>query len=212
MLTFLPSKFTKNHKNDVTMFTLKFEINVMVKKFKQKLKQVLISMSSDIRWRVSRELKTSLYKNHISGKHVLDIGTRSGENAIMMLNSMHAASVTAIDITSSEFPSETCGVTFVKSSIQEFAKDTDLTYDTVTVFLWNIPFLEYDSCMSAINKILKPNGHIIIGIAEDVYVNPMDNVSIAKLLTINKYYNYAIYHSGKLNKYIVYAVQSTVRV
>ena len=169
-------------------------------------------MSSDIRWRVSKELENSIHQNHIKGKHVLDIGTRSGENAIMMLNSMHAASVTAIDITSSEFPTETGGVTFVKSSIQEFAKDTDLTYDTVTVFLWNIPFLEYDSCMSAINKILKPNGHIIIGIAEDVYVNPMDNVSIAKLLTINKYYNYAIYHWGKINKYIVYATQSKVSV
>ena len=169
-------------------------------------------MSYDIRWRVSRELEQSIYKNHIIGKHVLDIGTRSGENAIMMLNSMHAASVTAIDITSSEFPNETGGVTFVKSSIQEFAKNTALTYDTVTVFLWNIPFLEYDSCMSAINKILKPNGNIIVGIADDVYVRQMDDVSIAKLFTINKYYNYAIYHSCKINKYLVYATQSKVSV
>jgi ubiquinone/menaquinone biosynthesis C-methylase UbiE len=169
-------------------------------------------MSSDIRWRISRELEESIYKKYIIGKHVLDIGTRSGENAIMMLNSMHAASVTAIDITSSEFPSETCGVTFVKSSIQEFAKNTDLTYDTVTVFLWNIPFVEYDSCMSAINKILKPNGNIIVGIADDVYVRQMDDVSIAKLFIINEYYNYTIYHSCKINKYLVYATQSIVSV
>ena len=169
-------------------------------------------MSSDIRWRISRELEESIYKKYIIGKHVLDIGTRSGENAIMMLNSMHAASVTAIDITLSEFPNETGGVTFVKSSIQEFAKNTELTYDTVTVFLWNIPFVEYNSCMSAINKILKPNGNIIVGIADDVYVRQMDDVSIAKLFAINKYYNYAIYHSCKINKYLFYATQSIVGV
>lgn len=163
-------------------------------------------MSDITRLRISREIEESVYQGYIVGKHILDIGTRSGENAIMMLKNMRAASVTAIDIISSEFPKDTQGVKFVNVSIQEFAKNNTMKYDVVTIFLWNIQLAQYDSCMDAINSILKPDGHIIVGIADDVYFQPGNElISLNNLFNKNKYNNYVIYHGRKINKYIVYA-------
>lgn len=152
---------------------------------------------------IANQLFNKLQGKFIKGRKVLDVGTRSGENAIMMLRDIGAKSVFAIDINDNEFPLETHGVHFEKISMQDYKPIEK--YDVVSVFLWCIPYLEFDSFMESVKKVMNLNeGYLIIGISDDIYM--MDKVVSLPNLLYKHGFNilWTQQNSGQINKYILY--------
>jgi methylase of polypeptide subunit release factors len=156
---------------------------------------------------ISNQLFKKLNGECIKGRKVLDVGTRSGENAIMMLRDIGAKSVSAIDIHHNEFPLETHGVEFKKTSLQDYHPTEK--YDVVSVFLWNIPYLELNNFMESVKNVMDLNeGHLIIGINEDFYMYDQV-VSVPNLLYKHGYIISCLQHdNGEINKYILYCKYS----
>jgi len=106
------------------------------------------------------------------GKACIDIGCRSGENSLAMKKA--GANVTGIDPDDREF-----GVAvekgmeksqLLKATLQEYREAfPDNKFDVATVFLWNIPFKEYDGFVSCLKDIIKSDGEVVIGYHDEAY-------------------------------------------
>lgn len=153
---------------------------------------------------VANELFSALNLSYIKGKHVIDIGTRDGANALMMLNKMQAQSVTAIDRDASKFPQKNGNVSFLKASLQKFAKTNAMIYDVVTIFLWNIRFKELSDFMFALKKITKPESVVVIGIHDHIYMYDQ-TVGVPNLFRKHGYCIATSTFYGHTNRYILYA-------
>lgn len=100
----------------------------------------------------------------LQGLRCIDIGCRSGENALAMQEA--GAAVIGIDPDDLEF-GKAQGVTFYKATLQEFhQRFPEQTFDLATVFLWNIPFLERETVAKILQTITKT---AIIGYADEPY-------------------------------------------
>jgi ribosomal protein L11 methylase PrmA len=156
----------------------------------------------NIRNIIANELFRTLKHELIRGCRVLDVGTRSGENAIMMLNDIGAKSVTAIDVDDTEFPFTKHGVQFEKMSLQEH--NTSYKYDIITVFLWNVSINQYNSFIESIKQVLKThNSTLIIGIYDEDYIKDKF-LSVPNLLWNHGFSVSQKEFSGCWNRYILY--------
>ncbi len=135
------------------------------------------------------EVQRTLLMLGVKGKTILDIGARSGSHALEMVR-LGASKVVAIDPDNSRFKEYegSAGynqIEFHKLTAQEY--NPDFQFDVITIFLWNIPFSQYDPIMEAIKRLLKPDGTLLVGAIDDVYVSEEDSVSVPKLL--RKHFN-----------------------
>lgn len=108
----------------------------------------------------------------LTGKEILDIGCRSGENAIAMQRA--GANVIGIDPDSSEFDTARKKGCLVRNlyldRLQDFRiKYPDKKFDIATVFLWNIPFKEREHFASDLKEVIHSNGCVIISYVDEVY-------------------------------------------
>lgn len=108
----------------------------------------------------------------LSNKTCLDVGCRSGENAIAMQRS--GAIVTGIDPDDSEFfTAESKGMKrdqLFKATLQEFhATFPNQKFDVATVFLWQIKFKERESFAKSLSSIIKSDGFVIISYQDEQY-------------------------------------------
>jgi hypothetical protein len=55
----------------------------------------------------------------------------------------------------------------------------------LTVFLWNVPFIQYDDFMEAAGRCIRHDGAVVIGVHDAPYLNP---VVSAILRNFNSYY------------------------
>jgi 2-polyprenyl-3-methyl-5-hydroxy-6-metoxy-1,4-benzoquinol methylase len=120
-----------------------------------------------------RDIKVK-FQISFKDKRVLDVGCRSGENTIAMMN--EGADVIGIDPDDSEFSvalSKGMAVNqLFKKTLQQFvAENPGKKFDIVTVFLWCIYPIEYESFTSALATIVKPEGCVIIGLHESIYLD-----------------------------------------
>ena len=122
----------------------------------------------------------------INGKKWLDVGSRNGLNMIS-LKECGARSVTGIDIDSDRFNefdkyAETYPtLKLLKQNL--YFMDPTKKFGGISVFLWNMPFLEYDKVMIKIKELLLPDGIVLIGIYDNVYKEhyPYDECFIYQL-------------------------------
>ncbi|CDZ79603.1 bifunctional 3-demethylubiquinone-9 3-methyltransferase/ 2-octaprenyl-6-hydroxy phenol methylase [Candidatus Rubidus massiliensis] len=111
-------------------------------------------------------LKMKSFKIIFENKKCLDVGCRSGENALAMQKA--GAVVTAIDPDDNEFKSAlTMGIPneqLHKLTLQEYYKPSlKENFDIVTVFLYCIPLIERETFVDALANIVKKNGTVVIG-------------------------------------------------
>lgn len=159
----------------------------------------------DIRHTIANQLYRTLDHNFFKNKNVIDVGTRNGVNAFMM-KKIGAKSITAIDPNNSEFPKKTQNIKFIKNTLQDYLQECNKQFDTVTVFLWNIPFLEYDSFMYSVKKVLVPNGTLIIGIHDNIYYKDWRSpLCVATRLFEHGFKISQINKNDGINRYIIYA-------
>lgn len=161
------------------------------------------NITSEIR---AFNLANNIPRHYIMNKDVIDIGTKDGSNAIMLKNLLYAKTVTGIDINSSLFPSQKYkDIDFINLSIQDFSKTSNKLFDTATIFLWNIPVVEYQTAINATYNILKKNGVLIIGIHDQSYIDDK-YLSVINLLWNN---NFIIKehknNNNILNRHLLYA-------
>ena len=134
----------------------------------------------------SLELRNSIRAEHITNKHILDVGARDGINAMMLLNQLNASSVVALDKDASMFPSEQSqGLTFIHKSLQDFAMDVangrhkiKQKFDTITVFMWCVYIDEYTSFLECCKFLLEPNGILIIGVHDNCYAELNNRIGV----------------------------------
>lgn len=159
----------------------------------------------DIRTKIANQLYKTIDHNVIKNKVVLDVGTRDGVNAFM-LKKIRPKSIIAIDPDKSQFPQNTQDIQFIDKTLQDFSKTTNDKFDTVTVFLWNIPFGEYDHFLNSVKKVLAPDGTLIIGIHDDIYYKDwMDPLCVATRLYNHNFNIKQVNKNDGINRYIIYA-------
>jgi 2-polyprenyl-3-methyl-5-hydroxy-6-metoxy-1,4-benzoquinol methylase len=118
----------------------------------------------------------------LRGKECIDIGCRSGENAIAM--QQVGAKVIGIDPDDSEL--ETArekgmeSRQFFKTTLQEYRSEGK-KFDVATVFLWNIPFKEREPFAAALREIIHASGHVVIGYADEPY-DKDPNINVLELM------------------------------
>jgi hypothetical protein len=126
-------------------------------------------------------------------------------NALMMAKKMKAESVTGIDSNDSDFPESTLNVSFVKSSLQEFAMTNTTIYDVATIFLWNItPFKEWSEFIIALKRVTTKHSVVIVGIHDNAYMTDK-SLSVPNLFWEHGYYVVHKKFSGCVNRHILYA-------
>jgi SAM-dependent methyltransferase len=123
--------------------------------------------AADLVRNIERSLRVSL-----DGKNIIDVGCRSGENALAMQAA--GATVIGIDPDDREFgTAKEKGIKdsqLVKATLQEFhEKNPETLFDVATVFLWNILFKERESFIMALKEIIQPDGYVIIGYNDEIY-------------------------------------------
>lgn len=121
----------------------------------------------------------------LQGKMCIDIGCRSGENALAMQQA--GAKVIGIDPDDSEFQVAIQGgmekECLHKITLQEFlAQFPDKKFDLATVFLWNILAEEQDSFAAALKEVIHVQGTVVIGYADVVY-DQYAQLSVFKLMS-----------------------------
>lgn len=120
----------------------------------------------------------------LKGKKIIDVGTRSGENALMMQNA--GADVVAIDPDDSEFY-KAVDLGFFKESLfkatlEQYIKlENASKFDLATVFLWNVPCEQREVFAQSLREVINENGAVIIGCYEDVF-NKELNLNLIKLM------------------------------
>lgn len=131
-------------------------------------------LPSDFRDSEARRLVESIRKLGIklTGKTCLDIGCRSGENALAIQKA--GAKVTGIDPDDSEFKTAASkGMEkedLRKETLQEFCKTNESKkFDLATVFLWNISYNERESFVKDLTQVIHSKGTVIIGYHDDAY-------------------------------------------
>ena len=118
----------------------------------------------------ANEVYNQLLKNcsNFINKSCLDIGTRNGANCVNLVK-VGALSVLGIDIDSSRFNEMWVNkkITLLKQDL--LTMDSFNTFDVITCFLWNMPYLQYTNVMNKIKELLNPDGLVYIGIADEDY-------------------------------------------
>ncbi len=101
-------------------------------------------------------------------KRCLDIGSRDGLNCITMAY-FYAKEVIGIDIDDSRFHEMPLNdkVKLIKANLLDFVDEEG--FDLITCFLWNMRTYEYDNIINKIKSLLKPGGHVLISVVDDVY-------------------------------------------
>lgn len=141
----------------------------------------------------------------LSGKTCIDVGCRSGENAIAMERA--GAKVIGIDPDDTEFATAKAkgmtGDQLVKATLQEYQSALpDQKFDIATVFLWNIPHKERESFVAALATIIQPDGYVIIGYADEPYdKDPYINVPKLMREAFGKVERFEF--AGSMNRYML---------
>ena len=116
------------------------------------------------------EVKGNLlkYKGDFKGKRCLDIGTRNGLNCITMVT-LGSREVIGIDIDDSKFGEMPANekITLVKANLLDFNDEEG--FDTITLFLWSMPFNQYDAVINKVKTLLKPGGVFYVGYYDRPY-------------------------------------------
>ena len=141
-----------------------------------------------------------MIKPLINGKKWMDIGTRNGLNMIS-LTKCGATSVIGIDINSDRFgefdkyAKTYPTIKLIKQNLYDM--DPNKKFNGISVFLWSMPFLEYDKIMIKIKELLLPGGIVLIGIYDYWYKEhyPYDKCFIYQLFI--KHFKWVT----KINKY-----------
>ena len=125
------------------------------------------------------------------GKECLDIGTRNGLNMLTLMK-YGATKCTGIDLDDTRFGEfdkyklEYPQVRLLKMNLYDMPSNKK--YDIISVFLWSMPFHDYDKIILKIKDLLCPGGMVLIGVYDDVYKQhyPFDGCFIYQ--TFNKHF------------------------
>jgi SAM-dependent methyltransferase len=128
----------------------------------------------DYRQQSALEIASFLSRRGIPlvGKKILDIGTRTGENAKIMSDSGAEVVVVEPDKESLSRAIELRNVDPERSFpvlLQELPSQYQGSFDIATVFLFNVPWLERAAFAEALLKAVKPGGKIIVSVADPAY-------------------------------------------
>jgi SAM-dependent methyltransferase len=152
-----------------------------------KVADVLVRDVQGIRSRVAQEVMKSLdaLEINIDGKKVLDVGTRTGENAKLMRE--RGADVYAVEPDTSSL-NQAIKLGNIEQEkafpvlLQDMPEEHKGTFDVATCFLWNIPFAERENFTRSLAQAIKPTGQVIIGASDDVYVDRSSDINVEGLL------------------------------
>ncbi len=128
----------------------------------------------EIRDRLTQEIDCILdhFKINLKGKRVIDVGCRSGENTISMIQ--QGANVIGIDPDDSEFNvavSKGMPVdNLFKATLQQYRVDhPDQQFDIATVFLWNVYHSKRESFVASLAEVIKPGGIAVVSYYDEEY-------------------------------------------
>ena len=131
--------------------------------------------SDNLRRDIAADLVSKMKEFGITfqGRQCLDIGTGSGENALAMQQES-GREVIAIEPDDSVFnialKNGISPKNLHKVTLQEYQKaHPDDKFDIATVFLWNLPFSERESFCRALTEVIKEEGTVVIGYADECY-------------------------------------------
>jgi hypothetical protein len=166
-----------------------------------------VPVESSARMDIASDLRRNmiLYLGfEFAGRRCLDIGTRSGENALFMQR--NGGEVVGIDPDDSEFKTAIqIGIpreNLHKTTLQDYQKKyPDEKFDLATVFLWNIPASEKEEFCQALTQIINKNGAVVIGYKDEFYHTPPDDLLslLGKYFTLVKLYEFP----NSLNRYML---------
>jgi len=152
---------------------------------------------------ITKSLRISL-----GGKSVIDVGCRSCENTLAMQAA--GATVIGIDPDKGEFGvAKEKGMKdsqLVNATLQEYYdKNPEVQFDIATVFLRNIAYDERKDFVTALSKIVKPGGYIIIGYHDDVYHDYSSSLYIRRFIEGFRSISIVTHQgfSGRLNQYML---------
>lgn len=161
----------------------------------------------DTRHNIAKEVLISTQQIcDINGKKILDVGCRTGENALAY--SRAGAEVYGVDFDEKSLDiaireGNLSEKNIFKCKLQDLPSDIKGTFDVATVWLFCINFAERDAFFKSLSEVIKPNGVVIVGVADDVFAH--GQASIRPWL--EKYFNGVSESRGSgWNKYIFRAV------
>ncbi len=129
----------------------------------------------EVKLKIAAENVNYFKQNGISleGKKVLDVGFGLGYNSSIMKRL--GADVYGVEPDSKAFEFAVSNGLIDKEKafkclLQDIPQDLLGTFDIATVFLYNIPLSEREAFAQTLAKAIKPDGNIVIGIHDDIYI------------------------------------------